>query len=259
MKLAVAFLLAPALLPVASVLHAADEVPVYDYTVLHTYPHDPKAFTEGLFYRDGFLYESTGLAGQSSIRKVDLASGETITRFTVPSKYFGEGIVDWGDTLISLTYQGQIGFVHDLKTFAVRKDFSYEGEGWALTRDNKQLYMSDGTADIRVLDPVTLAERRRIHVTYKGKPLVYVNELEWIKGEIYANVWQTPWIVRIDPATGHVVGVIDLSGLKPATASNDADAVANGIAYDAKRDRLFVTGKNWPSLFEITLKPRVAP
>jgi glutaminyl-peptide cyclotransferase len=259
MSYARTLLIATGLLLATATARADDDVPVYDYTVVHTYPHDPKAFTEGLFYRDGFLYESTGLAGQSFIRKVDLDTGETVTRATVPSKYFGEGIVDWGDKLISLTYQSQIGFVRDLKTFTVQKEFSYIGEGWALTRDAKRLYMSDGTADIRVLDPVTLAEQRRIHVTYKGKPLVYVNELEWIKGEIYANIWQTPWIVRIDPATGRVVGVIDLNGLKPAGASNDTDAVANGIAYDAKRDRIFVTGKNWPSLFEITLKKRGTP
>jgi glutamine cyclotransferase len=235
---------------------AAADVPIYGYEVVHSYPHDPKAFTEGLFYRDGFLYESTGLAGKSSIRKVVLTTGKVVKQFTVPDKYFGEGIVDWGNKLVQLTYQTQIGFVHDIDSFAMQKSFNYVGEGWALTRDDKHIYMSDGTPDIRVLDPQTLAEQRRIRVTFRGQPVNEVNELEWVKGQIYANIWQTDWIVRIDPATGEVVGLIDLKGLKPAEASSDIDAVANGIAYDAKTDRLFVTGKNWPKLFEIKLKPR---
>ncbi|HEY4144489.1 glutaminyl-peptide cyclotransferase [Pinirhizobacter sp.] len=236
----------------------AADLPIYDYQVVHAYPHDVGAFTEGLFYKDGFLYESTGLAGHSSIRKVDLATGEVIRSVQVPSKYFGEGIVDWGKELISLTYQTEVGFVRDFDTFAVKKEFHYVGEGWALTRDDKHIYMSDGTPDIRVLNPTTLNEERRIHVTLNGKPVTYVNELEWVKGQIYANVWQTTWILRIDPATGNVVGVIDLKGLKPADTSDDTDAVANGIAYDAKGDRLFVTGKNWTKLFEIRLKERPA-
>jgi glutaminyl-peptide cyclotransferase len=242
---------------ISSPAQAAD-LPIYDYQVVHTYPHDAGAFTEGLFYKDGFLYESTGLAGHSSIRKVDLATGEVIRSVQVPSKYFGEGIVDWGKELISLTYQTEVGFVRDFDTFAVKKEFRYVGEGWALTRDDKHIYMSDGTADIRVLNPTTLEEERRIHVSMNGKPVTYVNELEWVKGQIYANVWQTTWILRIDPTTGKVVGVIDLKGLRPADTSSDPDAVANGIAYDAKGDRLFVTGKNWTKLFEIRLKERAA-
>ncbi len=232
-------------------------VPVYDYEIVHVFPHDPDAFTEGLFYLNGFLYESTGLEGHSSIRKVRLQTGEVLERHEIPGQYFGEGIVNWGSRLIELTWQSHVGFVYDLKTFKPLKDFHYEGEGWALTQDGTQIFMSDGTSTLRVLNPKTLLPAGMLPVTLDGKPVERLNELEWVKGEIFANVWQTNWILRIDPRDGHVVGMVDLRGLLPAedTVAGKTD-VLNGIAYDAQRDRLFVTGKNWPKLFEIRLKPR---
>src|SRR5271165_2819731 len=180
--------------------HAA--VPIYGYDVVHIYPHDPTAFTEGLFYLNGFLYESTGLEGHSTIRKVRLETGEVLQKLDVPAQYFGEGIVNWKSHLVSLTWKSQVGFVYDLATFRKQREFPYEGEGWALTQDGRQLIMSDGTSELRFINPQTLKETRRLTVTLDGKPVRNVNELEWVKGEIYANVWQTDWIVRIDPHTG---------------------------------------------------------
>ena len=229
-------------------------VPLYDYEVVHTYPHDPTAFTEGLFYLNGFLYESTGLEQHSSIRKVRLETGEVLQKYDVPPQYFGEGIVNWHDHLISLTWKSHVGFVRDLATFKVQRQFHYEGEGWALTQDGKQLLMSDGTSEIRLLNPETLVPVGRIQVTLEGKPVNNLNELEWVKGEIYANLWQTNWILRIDPHDGHVVGAINMAGLlSPSDIVKGQTDVLNGIAYDAKSDRLFVTGKNWPKLFEIRI------
>jgi len=230
-------------------------IPAYEVEVVHTYPHDPTAFTEGLFYLHGFLYESTGLERHSSIRKVRLETGEVLQKLDVPPEYFGEGIVNWKSRLVSLTWKSQVGFVYDLATFKRQREFHYPGEGWALTQDGRQIIMSDGTSQLRFLNPQTLAETGRLTVTLDGKPLRNVNELEWVKGEIYANVWQTDWIVRIDPRTGNVVGLIDLAGLLGAADRVPGQTdVLNGIAYDAKADRLFVTGKNWPKLFEIRLR-----
>ncbi len=229
-------------------------VPTYDYEIRHVYPHDTSAFTEGLFYLNGYLYESTGLEQHSSIRKVRIKTGEVVQKVDIPPQYFGEGIVNWQGRLISLTWKSQIGFVFDLETFKLQRQFSYPGEGWALTRNDKQLIMSDGTPYLRFLDPKTLAETGRIEVTLEGKPLRNVNELEWVKGEIYANVWQTNTIVRIDPASGRVVGLVNLAGLlQPSDIVEGQTDVLNGIAYDARGDRLFVTGKNWPKVFEIRL------
>lgn len=230
-------------------------VPIYDVEVVHTYPHDTSAFTEGLFYLNGYLYESTGLPQHSSIRKVQITTGKVLQKLDIPPQYFGEGIVDWQGHLISLTWQSHTGFVFDLDTFKLLKQFQYEGEGWALTRNDTQLIMSDGTPQLRLLDPRTLQETGRLQVTLDGKPLRYVNELEWVKGEIYANVWQTDWIVRIDPHDGHILGAINLAGLlKPEDIVKGQTDVLNGIAYDAQHDRLFVTGKNWPKLFEIRVR-----
>jgi glutaminyl-peptide cyclotransferase len=234
-------------------------VPVYDFEVVHVYPHDPTAFTEGLFYLDGCLYESTGLEQHSSIRQVDLASGKVLKQLDIPAEYFGEGIVNWGGTLVSLTWKSEVGFVFDRATFKLRRQWHYAGEGWALTQDGKQLIMSDGTAQLRFLNPQTLLETRRLEVTLNGKPLMNLNELEWVKGEIYANVWHANWIARIDPGSGQVTGIINLSGiLSESNLADGPDGVLNGIAYDAKGDRLFVTGKNWPKLFQIRLRERGA-
>jgi glutamine cyclotransferase len=241
-----------AALVVAAPARAA--IPVYGFKVVHAYPHDISAYTEGLFYKDGFLYESTGQAGESTVRKVELKSGETVQRYNVPSQYFGEGIIDWKDRLVQLTWQTQIGFVYDLATFKLQHTFSYPGEGWALTRDATHLYMSDGSPVLRILDPETLTAIGSIMVTADGEPVSSLNELEWVKGELYANVWLTNRIARIDPATGHVVGWIDLGGLLDVSRLPDSgNDVLNGIAYDAQHDRLFVTGKRWPKLFEIKL------
>jgi glutamine cyclotransferase len=231
-------------------VHAA--TPVYGYEVVRTYPHDPNAFTEGLFLRDGFLYESTGLEGASSIRKIVLETGSVENERSISSQYFGEGIIDWKDRLIQLTWKTQIGFVYDFDDFETRGEFSYVGEGWALTRDDKRIIMSDGTSRLRFLDPETLKETGGVTVTDEGRPVDQLNELEWVKGEIYANIWQTDRIARIDPATGKVKGWIDLTGLLPEADRAQAD-VLNGIAYDAEADRLIVTGKLWPRLYEIRL------
>jgi glutaminyl-peptide cyclotransferase len=228
-------------------------IPVWGVRVVHAYPHDPQAFTEGLFYQDGALYESTGLEGHSSIREVRLATGKVVRQRALSPRYFGEGIVAWKGRLIELTWRSQIGFVYDLATFRPLRDFHYEGEGWALTHDATRLIMSDGTPQIRFLDPTTLRETGRITVTADGAPIAQVNELEWVKGQILANIWQTAWIARIDPKTGAVVGWIDLRPLVADAGASDRDAVPNGIAYDAAHDRLFVTGKLWPKLYEIRL------
>ena len=252
--------LAPALAVWAlTTVAARPAVPVYDVDVVHRYPHDPSAFTEGLFYLNGFLYESTGLEQHSSIRKVRLETGEVVQKLDLDPRYFGEGIVHWGGHLVSLTWKSQVGFVFDLATLKLQRQFGYEGEGWALTQDGRQLIMSDGTPQLRFLNPQTLKATRLLEVTLNGKPLPNLNELEWVKGEIYANVWHANWIARIDPATGAVVGVINLTGILNASNLADGpDGVLNGIAYDAKGDRLFVTGKDWPTLFEIKLRERGA-
>jgi glutaminyl-peptide cyclotransferase len=231
---------------------AAPDIPRYSYRVVKTYPHDPQAFTQGLIFKDGFLYEGTGLKGRSSIRKVELASGKVLLQTPLPDDVFGEGITIWGNHVIGLTWTEQIGFVLDLQTLKLWRRFSYPGEGWGLTHNNRELIMSDGSAELRFLDPVSMRELRRLHVTANGRPLDMLNELEWVNGQIFANVWKTDLIARIDPKTGHVVGWIDLTGLlPPAEQSSGRVDVLNGIAYDAKGKRLFVTGKLWPKVFEI--------
>jgi glutamine cyclotransferase len=232
----------------------AAPTPTYTYEVVRTFPHDPTAFTEGLFYQDGDLYESTGLEGQSSIRKEKLDTGQILQRIAIPDKYFGEGVVAWKGRLIELTWRSHIGFIYNLATLNKTGEFHYPGEGWALTKDDHRLIMTDGTPDIRFLDPVTLKQIGTLHVTDQGRPVQNLNEVEWVKGQIYADIWQTDTIARIDPGTGHVVGWIDLTGILPSAdrVAGETD-VLNGIAYDAKGDRLFVTGKNWPKLFQIKL------
>jgi glutamine cyclotransferase len=258
-------LLVAALLAAAGCGNSSSETPgiaEYGYEVVHAYPHDPEAFTEGLFYLDGYLYEATGIEAQSSVRKVKLETGEVVQKHELPEAYFGEGIVAWKDRLLQLTYTTQVGFIYDLATFGVEKQFSYPGQGWSMTTDGKRIIMDDGTPEIRFWDPETLRETGRIRVTADGQPVSNLNELEWVKGEIFANVWQTDRIARIDPASGAVRGWIDLTGLlDPADrlpGKGGAEQVLNGIAYDAKGGRLFVTGKYWPKLFEIRLVKRRA-
>jgi len=233
--------------------------PVSSYAVARVYPHDPRAFTQGIEYRDGALYEGTGLNGQSTLRKVELATGKVLQQVAVPPEYFGEGITTWGETILQLTWQSQLGFVYDRNTFKQLRTFKYMGEGWGLTHNADAIIMSDGSASLRFFDPKTLTETRRLLVTDAGIVIRDLNELEWVNGEIYANVWQTNFIARISPATGRVLGWINLTGLlTPEDQQRGAD-VLNGIAYDTAARRLFVTGKLWPKLFEIRVSgPRAA-
>jgi len=225
------------------------------YEVVNAYPHDPQAFTQGLLYHDGYLYESTGLYGESSLRKVVLETGEVLQHVDLPAEYFGEGLALWEDTLLQLTWREGTGFIYALEDFSELGRFSYETEGWGLTHDGERLIMSDGSADLFFIDPEDFEVMRSVEVTYQGQPIQRLNELEYIRGEVYANIWLTDDIIRIDPVTGEVIGWIDLFGILPDELRTPDTDVLNGIAYDMEGDRLFVTGKNWPLLFEIRLVP----
>jgi len=231
----------------------------YTFKVIHIFPHDPAAFTQGLAYRDGILYEGTGLNGRSSLRKVRLETGEVLPRVDLPTELFGEGIAAVNNELIELTWQSHVAFVYDVKNFRLLRKFSYPGEGWGLTNHGEELFLSDGTPEIRVLDARTFREKRRIKVHDAATQIERLNELEFVEGEVWENVWQTDRIACISPKTGAVVGWIDLAGLLSPMYQHPGDAVLNGIAYDAKKKRLFVTGKLWPSIFEIRVvrKPPV--
>jgi glutaminyl-peptide cyclotransferase len=231
----------------------AAKTPVYSYTVVNAFPHDPDAFTQGLIFRDGVLFESTGYNGKSSLRKVKLETGDVLQRYNVDARYFAEGMTDWGNRLIQLTYTTNVGFVYDLSSFAVQRTFTYTGQGWGLTHDTRRLIMSDGTSSLRFLDPETLRETGRITVKDGAKLIDNLNELEFVKGEVYANVWMTDRIAIISPESGRVTAWLDLTGIRGPIRSSGED-VLNGIAYDAARDRLFVTGKYWSRLFEIRVK-----
>ncbi len=235
---------------------ALAEPPTDSFRTLNYWPHDPAAYTEGLVYADGAFYESTGLNGMSSLRKVDAETGNVLARLPLDPAYFAEGLTLFGGKLIQLTWQSHIGFVYDRQCFCLERTFAYDGEGWGLTHDDRFLIMSDGTERIRFLDPTTFAVVRTISVADHGQPLTNLNELEYINGEIYANVWLTDRIVRIDPASGAILGWIDLTGLLPDADRSPSIAELNGIAYDAATDRLFVTGKNWPEIFQIALVPK---
>ena len=230
------------------------EVPIYTYEVVSVRPHDPGAFTQGLVFLDGALLESTGLNGQSTLRKVDLKTGRVLKQVTVPAEYFAEGLAVLRGKVFQLTWQNHKGFVYDLASFRLEREFAYAGEGWGLTTDGHGLILSDGTDQIRFLDPGAFTVQRTIHVRLRGRPVDRLNELEYVKGEILANVWCADHVMRIDPATGRVTGVIDFSGLLSAQDRTPGTDVLNGIAYDAAGDRLFVTGKRWPKLFEVRLK-----
>ena len=230
-------------------------VPTWGYQVVRSYPHDRGAFTQGIIFRDGVFYEGTGLNGRSGIRKVKVETGEVLQMKALPQEYFGEGITDWKGQIVQITWQSEAGFVYDMKTFEQTKRWSYSGEGWGLTHDATRIIMSDGSAQLRFLDPATLKETGRITVRDANGPVERLNELEYVKGEIFANVWQTERIARISPKDGRVTGWIDLSGLL-SPADRAGTDVLNGIAYDAAGDRLFVTGKLWPRIFEIRLVKR---
>lgn len=230
--------------------------PVYTYQIVNVYPHDRTAFTQGLVYDNGVLYESTGLYGQSSLRQVEVETGKVLKLYRLPEDYFGEGLTVWKDTLIQLTWREQVGWVYDKETFQPLRQFTYRTEGWGLTHDGHHLIMSDGTATLRFLDPETFKEVKRLVVRDRGVPVSSLNELEFIKGEIYANVWLTERVARISSKTGRVLAWVHLAGLLTEEDRRLPVDVLNGIAYDAAGDRLFVTGKLWPKLFEIKLIPK---
>lgn len=247
---------APASAPNANAPAVAQaQAPVWGFTIVATYPHDRRAFTQGLLYLDGELYESTGQIGSSTIRRVRLEDGRVMQSVDIPQGLFGEGLVNWGDQLINITWQDGVGYRWDRRTLRRLGQWRYRGEGWGLTQNGRAIIMSDGTPELRFLDPVTLQERRRITVTDAGVPVARLNEIEWVNGEVFANIWMTAMIARINPDTGQVTGWIDLTSLASQIPSWRNDDVLNGIAYDQAGDRLFVTGKNWPNLYEIDLVP----
>lgn len=239
----------------------ASPISVYTYEIVQKFAHDKKAFTQGLVFKDGFIYESTGLPGRSSVRRVDLETGEVLHSTSLALDMFGEGLTTRGDDLVMVTWKSKTGFVFNPASLLPKSTFNYEGEAWGLASSPTSLYLSDGTPYIRVLDPVTLKEERRFQVTFNGKPVKLLNELEWVEGELLANVWKTDLIVKIDPKSGKIRSIIDLTGLlseKDKILEDEPDRlkgenVLNGIAYDKEDKRLFVTGKLWPYMFEINL------
>jgi glutamine cyclotransferase len=229
--------------------------PLMAYEVIAEYPHDPQAFTQGLIYLDGFFYESTGLYGESSLRKVEIESGAVLQQFDLSPDYFAEGLTNWEGLLIQLTWREKKGFVYALENFSLLRDFNYPTEGWGLTHDGERLIMSDGSSTLYFLDPESFQVLDQVMVINRGERVIRINELEFVRGEIYANIWQTDTIIRIDPLTGVVQGEIDLSGILPPSDRSSGTDVLNGIAYDPEEDRLFITGKFWPKVFEIRLVP----
>lgn len=247
--------LALLLFPVAAVAQTAApqaDVPVYGVEVVRAWPHDRTAFTQGLVWHDGGFIESTG-RHPSTVRSVRLEDGAVLRRRELDGAFFGEGLTELDGQVFSLTWRGGTGFIWSTDDLRLRGEFSYAGEGWGLTDDGTRLILSDGSAALRFLDPATLTETGRVPVTLNGHPVDQINELEWIDGEVWANLWQTDYIVRIDPATGRITGVVDLTDLLPDRTGMGHDDVLNGIAWDPEARRLFVTGKNWPTLFEIRL------
>ena len=228
---------------------------VYTYKVVKTYYHDPKAFTQGLAFEKGLLYESTGLQGSSTLRKVELETGCVLQVYKLPAEFFAEGITIYRDKIIQLTYRSNVGFVYKKATFELLERFNYSTEGWGITYDGKRLIMSDGTSTLHFVDPETLRQTGHIEVHDDNRPVSGLNELEYVKGQIFANVWPTELVARISPQTGQVTGWIYLTGLLSLQDRTEQVDVLNGIAYDADNDRLFMTGKCWPKLFEIKLVP----
>ena len=227
--------------------------PVHSYRIKNSYPHDSSAFTQGLVYSDGILYESTGLRGRSSVRRVTLETGNILSQTRLLPEFFSEGIAVLGDRIYQLTWTTGVGFIYDKKTLALLQEFRYGIEGWGMTHDGKSLIVSDGSATLYYWDPKTLREVKRLAVTDGGKPVTNLNELELVEGEIYANIWQRDRIARVSPETGKVTGWIDLKGLLTPADRHGGEDVLNGIAYDPAKKRLFVTGKLWPKLFEIEI------
>lgn len=241
--------------PNSNVNKPASKLPTYSYDIINTYEHDPDAFTQGLVIHEGALYESTGIRGKSSLRKVELTTGKVLQKFDLSNRFFGEGMTILNGKIYQITWQENTAFVYDINDFKLLKEFKYSGEGWGLTNDGKQLFMSDGTHVIRVVNPETFETERTIVVMKEnGEPLMQLNELEYVKGEIWANVWYEPRIARIDPANGKLLGWIDLTKITDEQTKRNADNVLNGIAYDAAGDKLYITGKKWNKLYEIKVK-----
>ena len=232
----------------------ASGVPVLGYRVVNAYPHDRNAFTQGLVVTNGHFYESTGLAGRSSLRRTEMATGRVVQQHWLATEHFAEGLALWGDRLVQLTWKSGLGFVYDRATFAPLRRFSYSGEGWGLTADSRGLIMSDGSATLRLIRSDTFQQTAGLTVRLGTFPLPRLNELEMVEGEIFANIWPTDWIARIHPHTGQVTALIDLTGLLPAAERRKDTDVLNGIAYDSRAKRLFVTGKFWSKVFEIKLQ-----
>ncbi|HYJ91670.1 MAG TPA: glutaminyl-peptide cyclotransferase [Pyrinomonadaceae bacterium] len=240
--------------------------PVYTYDIVKTYPHDPNAFTEGLYFKDGFLYESTGEPKHSSLRKVALETGKVVQKWDLPPEDFGEGISEINGKIYQLTWQQELGRVFDANDFKLLQEFNYQGEGWGMTTDGTNLIFDQGTQVLKFMDPNTFKTVKTLPVVREdGQPQMQINELEWIKGEIWANIWHSEqsdilgkpnYIARIDPNSGRIIGWIDLGGISPDDVSRDPENTLNGIAYDAANDRIFVTGKKWKNLFEIKVKPK---
>jgi glutamine cyclotransferase len=230
---------------------ARDAIPVYTYKIVNTYPHDRNAFTQGLVFADGFLYEGTGLRGRSALRKVKLETGEVLQRRNLGYEFFGEGVTIYGDKIIQLTLRANVGFVYDKETFKLLREFNYSNEGWGITHNGKRLIMSDGTSRLHFLNPETFEQIGRIKVRDSNGAVTGLNELEYVKGQVYANIWGKDRIAQINPQSGKVTGWIELAGLLSPKEGGQLVDVLNGIAYDAENDRLFVTGKWWPKLFEI--------
>ena len=254
MKYIITFLILIILINCKAIFAANGLIPVYTYDIINSYPHDQNAFTQGLVYNDGYIYESTGLHGLSSLRKLDLQSGKIIQIASLPYRFFGEGITIFHDKIVQLTWKSRVGIVYDKKSFDVIHNFSYITEGWGITFDSKHLIMSDGSSRLYFLDPDTFKITKIVKVFEKNKPISNLNELEYISNEVFANVWQTNRIARINPKTGQVIAWIDLEGLLSKDDQTQPVDVLNGIAYDKENDRLFVTGKLWPKLFEIRLR-----
>jgi glutamine cyclotransferase len=248
-RLACNLALASTFLPIGS----AATAPVSSYKIVARFPHSTESYTEGFFYRDGLFYEGTGLAGHSALMAIQPETGKVLQRVELPAEYFGEGIVDWGPNVYEWTWQSHICFVYDRFSLRMIKQFAYIGEGWGMTRTTREIITSDGTATLRFRDPDTFKETHHLVVTDDGQPIKQLNELEYIKGEIYANIWHSDRIARISPRNGHVIAWIDLTGLLPDSQKINDESVLNGIAYDEKLDRLFVTGKQWPTVFEIKI------
>ncbi|MFW6308826.1 MAG: glutaminyl-peptide cyclotransferase [bacterium] len=250
-KVIISLLILSTLLFITSV---SAEITHYSYEIINTYPHDEEAFTQGLEYENGYLFEGTGLRGESSLRRIELKTGEIKQIHKLDDKYFGEGITIFADKIYQLTWQSKTGFIYDLD-FKQLAEFDYPGEGWGLTNNNKYLIMSDGTSKLYFLDPESQTKEKEITVTLDNEPVNNINELEYIKGKIFANIWQEDHLIIIEPRTGKVTGIVDLADIINPENYNHNLNVLNGIAYDEENDRLFVTGKLWPLIFEIDIKP----